>query len=1374
MAKYQFHRLGSSAFQEMVQALLEVKRRNHGELIQFGSAGPDGAREATWTQAPNHPDYEILPGIEKDTQHFWVFQVKYHDIGLRGWANAAAAVISDLRSELDKLTTKYSTTCHHYVLITNVPLTGASRIGTRDKVSQIAESWKAKIASVKVWDASDLSRMLDNNPGVRTAYNELILPGDVIGSLYHALNLAEDRRRNTLRGYLRYLLDHESRARADEAGDDDALPLSRVFIDQTMKLDRTNIPECYKDVVDSWSGDASLISDAPGIMPDNLENVPSSFPLLWGDLEKIMILAGPGYGKSTVTQFLTLYHAARIIDESLANALAKRITLPPGWTSSHLDSACTLRIPFRIELRRYAKWRKSQAEHQPRGIAAYISRQLIGGVVESDLSHEDIFTLISKNATLLVLDGLDEVPNKDDRDDLLKDCEAFLYRCSGEDVNLQVIMSSRPQGYHGEFDRFQPLRWALNDLRATDFQVYAAAWLDERIRNPEERTEAEERIKSGMASDAVRRLATTLLQATVMLTIVRKRCDIPEERNQLFLRYVDVVFQREKSKNDLISKFERELRLLHEVVGYKIHESVARGESGVMPEATFKDLVWCVWRLVRGDQDFRGIPNQEIQRIYDLTTDRLVFLSGKGTNQSDVDFLIQPYREYFAANYMSNHSSASTDAVFPRLVERGAYWLQVLRFYGAMAKPAEQSLWALKASARIEGDNFLDTLVQQIQTRRAVLFSLPEFSRFQFIQLKNTVSGCLPEAQWWAWLGQKWIAPIIRCLGHGEVWKCLWRAFVAIEQPSLGTRLFAIQLFPELMSAGSSEYLELVAFMEQAVQAPELAKEAITAALAHRIPVRLELAGQQAVISAVEDFPYRQSWAHSWHSLEWLSLLPKSIAEHLICTLPFGLIRRAEQWDPWTFMELPVRFQESVAVDLDRGEASFMVIARPPWMNVVVEDSAIFLSEGQGAPLGPYRAYLQAVFCALVCPNDSALHLAARTAMEALPEPPTWGLTCDHVLGPPPALFNSDAQWIAYKSGLKVFYDDPAAVRELQATLESFCTQNARVKNAWTVLLFPVDHWDYLSDEGLLCIEEIALLRDTQWARLQALSNGHIEFIVTTPEVYSCVRQRLPVTEVFKVAVRIHKDSRLMDSLILSDVMSILDFESIDPGDMNEILKSIPDPGNLSSSWASTLINVCLRVAGVDLQLIAKFWGDLNAESKRLFWFHYEVTSDLSTTHDVIRKLLELENVAALDLAARMNSLSPCSPDDVSSAISVRAATMLLNGELSEEQRSVALNALHHGRPTLLEAQLLADENAFRQLFGPDGLNAGSVAARINVMPQLLPKSEFVLLRQFLGRIVCSEHVYLPQIRAAALEAIIQIDVARCSHLTEADWQTIE
>ena len=61
------------------------------------------------------------------------------------------------------------------------------------------------------------------------SYEELILPGDVLAAIHRQLQFQANRREHTFRGYLRYLLDNESKARADEAGDEDQLPLEQEF-----------------------------------------------------------------------------------------------------------------------------------------------------------------------------------------------------------------------------------------------------------------------------------------------------------------------------------------------------------------------------------------------------------------------------------------------------------------------------------------------------------------------------------------------------------------------------------------------------------------------------------------------------------------------------------------------------------------------------------------------------------------------------------------------------------------------------------------------------------------------------------------------------------------------------------------------------------------------------------------------------------------------------------------------------------------------------------------------------------------------------------------------------------------------------------------
>ncbi|MEH1789444.1 MAG: hypothetical protein V7L23_28655 [Nostoc sp.] len=141
-----------------------------------------------------------------------------------------------MEKELEKIVHKYKVPCHAYVMITNVPFTGARNVGTRDKVTAIAKKWNRHIPDIYVWDAADLSRMLDADEGVRTAYIDTILTGDTLKAIYKEANFKGDRRKSAFKAYLKFVTEREGTARAEEAGDKPDLPLAEVFIDLTLKI----------------------------------------------------------------------------------------------------------------------------------------------------------------------------------------------------------------------------------------------------------------------------------------------------------------------------------------------------------------------------------------------------------------------------------------------------------------------------------------------------------------------------------------------------------------------------------------------------------------------------------------------------------------------------------------------------------------------------------------------------------------------------------------------------------------------------------------------------------------------------------------------------------------------------------------------------------------------------------------------------------------------------------------------------------------------------------------------------------------------------------------------------------------------------------
>lgn len=780
MSKYTFEKLGSDRFEQLAQALLEKLYRAGGSLTQFG-VGADGAREATWSQPSDHELYVRPKNETSDKNKEWVFQAKFHDIGQRGWDRARADVESDLDKELDKVVNKYKVPCHKYILITNVPFSGVRHVGTRDKVNAVIKKWRPKVPEIEVWDATDLSRMLDADPDTRTTFLGEVLPGDVLRELLKNLTRSDEARVNSFRTYLKSLLRSEGDARAEEAGDEGGLKLEKVFVDLDLSLNQKSVNECampfVEQVLEQRDRHPEHERDYKHI-PSSLECVPASFALLRANYKSLLIKGGPGVGKSTLTQFLALYHAARLVDPSLSKRLAARLKLRGGVTPEALDAHCEVRFPLRIELRRYAKWvgEKQNKEESPH-FAAYFAEH-INKESSSSFDMEDIFALTAKNLVLLLLDGLDEVPQPTTREIIFRELQIFLDRCESEECDVTVILSSRPQGYRGEFDGFDPLEWHVVDLSRQDFDEYSNRWFAERIANTDERADARQRVTDGMNSYAVQLMAKTLLQATVMLTIAKRKHAIPHAKHKLYEKFVEVIFEREQNKEPIIRKKAEELKRLHEKVGFELICKLERLDGAQTLEGVqFRN---CVERVIldygRGPSDSTN-SKEVVDEIVTLAKNRLCLLAGKGDDQQDIDFVIQPFREYFAAAYLARHEDADPDRVYHALSARQHIWANVLQFYAAFQNTAQQKNWISEADGSDQLGSEVERLIEMTRRRRALVRVIPEFEPPRNEYVRRAFNNLMESSTRWTWRDRNSTAELLDAFSQNQAFSNLKSSF---------------------------------------------------------------------------------------------------------------------------------------------------------------------------------------------------------------------------------------------------------------------------------------------------------------------------------------------------------------------------------------------------------------------------------------------------------------------------------------------------------------------------------------------------------------------------------------------------------------------
>lgn len=1109
MSKYSFARMLPNDFEAMVQALLEKTYRNGGNLIQFG-LGKDGGREATWTQPPNHPEYSQPANQASNVPKEWVFQVKYHDLDQRGWSIARDAVIEDLEKELEKIVHKYKVPCHAYVMITNVPFTGARNVGTRDKVTAIAKKWNRHIPDIYVWDAADLSRMLDADEGVRTAYIDTILTGDTLKAIYKEANFKGDRRKSAFKGYLKFVTEREGTARAEEAGDKPDLPLAEVFIDLTLK-----IRDSKRERSIEWLKEENILKDSSTstLLPENLTQVRASFALFFADEPYILLLGGPGLGKSTLTQFLTLYQAARTFPSDLALRLAGRLKLPDGVNAKDLDAYVRPRFPFRVELRLYARWISEQQQNQRTSeLARYIAEALINANTSSTLEMDDVFDLASKDPILLILDGLDEVPNPETRRQIIENLQIFLRRIDSEQGDIQVILSSRPKGYSGEFEGLEPLTWELNELERSDFDEYCDQWLKNRIRDVDGRSEAKERISRGMMSEAVQRLAQSLLQATVILTIVQGKIEIPHQRHILYKKYVEVIFDREKNKSQIVSDRGNDLLRLHERVGYELHCKMEQTRIEALDRDTFRNYVLNVLENYSGTELGKKTFRDVADEIIDAATDRLCLLVGKGKDQTDVDFVVQQFREYFAAVYLFNHPNADPDQVFAMLVRRGAYWAYVLQFYVAQASPNQQLGWVRNIDDQDDNENFTEAIVEATRTRRAVLNILPEFSLQSNIGLERILKIIFSKKTRWTWLEQESAIEILQLRSNFNR-KILWKLFDNFSTEDKATLAVELWLLAKLASLNIEDFTKISKTIQQLLKTEDTRNVALNVALQNDLKVILNHCTQSELITAFEEHHYKRITKRPYLDSKRLPNLLSSQTKEKQCELI--LIKVALLGD----INFSIVNKTALKIILADGELSFfnteLTLEISPYLcrnykNLEVLNS---LSNKLGKIEGVYAEYLKHIVQAVQDPINNALDNKARAIENQIQEEIIFKWRTENVLGPPVSAFSSVKKWEEFKQELSI-------ISKNQSNWIAKIYNLREKPLLWTALFFHPDHWPLLVEEEIITEEEYKYLVNTPLGRILKIPIIPLSIFENVSMVSSDLPE-IPFHKILRVAFKI-------------------------------------------------------------------------------------------------------------------------------------------------------------------------------------------------------------------------------------------------------------
>jgi HEAT repeat protein/energy-coupling factor transporter ATP-binding protein EcfA2 len=308
--------------------------------------------------------------------------------------------------------------------------------------------------------------------------------------------------------------------------------------------------------------------------------------------DRLVILGDPGSGKTTLLRYLALKHAQAL----QANCLEAD------------DQLGAVRFPILIRIAEYAEGGVWKAKPLSDFLASYCA---LHECQESGLA-DLLATELENGRCLVLLDGLDEVVNADDRRGVVQRIDDFVRRYSSRPNRF--VITSRIAGYRSAPVGGDFAHYAVQEMDEKQIRRFLERWClaVEAAQTPDQPPEARETIArreiTGIldavnSSPGVRRLATNPLLLCTLALIHRTGARLPEKRIDLYKLAAEVLARSWRiahgiHESDLIK--DEHLTPLLSRLAYWLHENKPTGIATeqevyhVLGEewATINDLPW--------------------------------------------------------------------------------------------------------------------------------------------------------------------------------------------------------------------------------------------------------------------------------------------------------------------------------------------------------------------------------------------------------------------------------------------------------------------------------------------------------------------------------------------------------------------------------------------------------------------------------------------------------------------------------------------------------------------------------------------------------------------------------------------------------------
>ncbi|MCX6029058.1 MAG: SUMF1/EgtB/PvdO family nonheme iron enzyme [Chloroflexi bacterium] len=271
----------------------------------------------------------------------------------------------------------------------------------------------------------------------------------------------------------------------------------------------------------------------------------------------LAVIGAPGCGKTTVLQ-----HIAWTLAEALR-------TGQPALAADRLGLTGELPLPIYVPLSLYAEHRRRFADHpdpRQRQLATFINHHLMERQAALNLPDDFFATLLEKGRhVILLLDGLDEVPNEDERALVSQGVRDLTYSRR----QTRFVVTSRTPAYQGRAvlgNDFRVVRvLPISPEQVADLirRAYRAIYpaeveTDERNRRADgliaDVAKLEDERTERLGGDAENRLVTTPLLVRMLLIVHFNLRRLPDQRAELYVEVVDTLLTSSHNPDEAVAQ----------------------------------------------------------------------------------------------------------------------------------------------------------------------------------------------------------------------------------------------------------------------------------------------------------------------------------------------------------------------------------------------------------------------------------------------------------------------------------------------------------------------------------------------------------------------------------------------------------------------------------------------------------------------------------------------------------------------------------------------------------------------------------------------------------------------------------------------------